>query len=275
MEIALEYQLTDDDFRRVRTLIRSKAGIDLNEGKRPMIYGRLTRLLRVRSLRTFKEYLDLLERGNDQREWQAFTNALTTNLTSFFREAHHFGRLAQHLAEHRNRQAPVDIWCAACSTGEEAYSIAITAAETFSSLSPRVRIVASDIDTNVLDTARAGVYSDQSLAEITSDRKTRFFSSAGPGMTRVRPELSKLIEFRQINLVAPVWPVQGPLDVIFCRNVMIYFDAITRKRLLERFAGLLRPDGLLFTGHAETLFQEASGFKSTGMTVYRLAERVT
>ena len=267
------FEFTPRDFARVRTLIYRQAGIALSESKQEMVYSRLARRLRVKGLNTFEEYLDGLESGRDSGEWEAFTNALTTNLTSFFREAHHFPILAEHV---RNEQAPLSIWCSASSTGEEPYSIAMTVCEAFGSLTPPVTIVATDIDTNVLETAANGVYPIDRVEKMEQDRVKRFFlrgKGDRAGLVRVRPELRQLVTFKPLNLLAPSWPISGPFDVIFCRNVMIYFDKPTQGKILARFVPLMKPQGLLFAGHSENFLYASDAFKLRGKTVYELEYR--
>lgn len=264
------FDFTSRDFARVRALIYEQAGISLSEGKQEMVYSRLARRLRVKGLASFGEYLDGLEAGNDSDEWEAFTNALTTNLTSFFREAHHFPILSEHML---SMNGPLSIWCSASSTGEEPYSIAMTACEAFGSLTPPVSIVATDIDTNVLETAANGIYTMDRLDKMAPARVKRFFlrgKGQREGLVRVRPELRKLISFKPLNLLASSWPVSGPFDVIFCRNVMIYFDKPTQGKILSRFAPLMRPEGLLFAGHSENFMHVSRVFKLRGKTVYEL-----
>lgn len=267
-----EFLFTDADFERVRKLIYQHAGISLSPVKKDMVYSRLARRLRALNKRSFSEYLDALERAGGE-EWERFVNSLTTNLTSFFREPHHFPMLADHLRKIDNRR-PVKIWCSAASTGEEPYSIAMTVAETFGSDVSHVSIVASDLDTNVLATAQKGIYPMERLDKISPDRLRRFFlrgTGNQDGYAAVRPELKRMIEFRRINLLDASYPVKGPLDVLFCRNVMIYFDKPTQYKILARFAPLMQPDGLLFAGHSESFLHAADLFRSLGKTVYALA----
>lgn len=267
------FEFTARDFDRVRALIYKQAGISLGESKQEMVYSRLARRLRAKGLNTFEEYLNGLESGRDNEEWVAFTNALTTNLTSFFREAHHFPILAEHM---RNKKAPLSIWCSASSTGEEPYSIAMTVCEAFGTLTPPVSIIATDIDTNVLATAANGVYPIDRIDKMEQDRVKRFFQR-GKGersnMVRVRPELRQLVTFKPLNLLASSWPLSGAFDVIFCRNVMIYFDKPTQGRILARFVPLMKPDGLLFAGHSENFMYASDAFKLRGKTVYELDPR--
>ena len=265
-----DFDITDHDFERARKMIYDFAGIALSSAKRDMVYSRLARRLRELGVDNFDAYLDIVASG-DAAEIEAFTNALTTNLTAFFREGHHFPIFADHLT--RNGQ-PQTVWCSAASTGEEPYTIAMTAVEAFGSFDPPVRILASDVDTNVLAAAQAGIYTDDRIAKLEPERLERFFkrgSGVNAGKVRVREELRRLISFRQINLLEDGWPVRGPLDTIFCRNVMIYFDKPTQLAILERFAPLLRGDGLLFAGHSESFHNAAHLFKPRGKTVYGLA----
>jgi chemotaxis protein methyltransferase CheR len=265
-----EFEFTPRDFERVRALIYQRAGIALAESKQEMVYSRLARRLRATGIDSFVVYLDQLERGGDDSEWEAFTNALTTNLTSFFREAHHFPILAEHLKKTRQ---PIEIWCSASSTGEEPYSIAMTACEAFNTLTPPVKIIATDIDTNVLNTGANGIYSMDRLDKMAPERAKRFFlrgKGAQEGLVRVRPELRQMITFKQVNLLSDHWGISGPFDAIFCRNVMIYFDKPTQGRILDRFAPLMKPDGLLFAGHSENFLYVCDAFKLRGKTVYEL-----
>jgi chemotaxis protein methyltransferase CheR len=267
---AREFLFSRTDFDRVRRLIYQRAGISLSEAKQDMVYSRLARRLRARGLQRFSDYLDLVEHG-DAHEQEAFTNALTTNLTSFFRETHHFPLLAEHALRHPGRR--YDVWCCASSTGEEPYSIAITLAEAFGRINPPVAIIASDLDTQVLAKAADGIYPMERVERMEPERVRRFFlrgTGAQDGQVRVRSELRNAIHFQRINLLEPVWPVRGPFDAIFCRNVMIYFDKNTQAAILRRFAPLLRPDGLLFVGHSESLFHVSDVFRLRGKTVYEL-----
>ena len=268
-----EFEFTAADFERVRKLIHEHAGIALSGAKQDMVYSRLARRLRAVGDKTFAQYLARLERG-DRREWETFVNSLTTNLTAFFREGHHFETLAQHLAKRAERR-PLRIWCSAASTGEEPYSIAMTAVDAFNSFTPPVSILASDLDTSVLAQGEAGIYPQERVDKLPRETVARFFqkgANAQAGMVRVRPELQRLIAFKRINLLEASWPVQGPLDAIFCRNVMIYFDKPTQYRILQRFLPLLREDGLLFAGHSESFLHAGDLFRPLGRTVYARAD---
>ncbi|MFN7551120.1 MAG: CheR family methyltransferase [Pseudomonadota bacterium] len=270
-----DFAFSGADFARVRELIHTRAGIALAESKRQMVYGRLGRRLRALGIRSFRDYLDRLESGGyDNDEWQAFTNALTTNLTAFFREAHHFEILTRFLSN-RSGKGVQRIWCAAASTGEEPYSIAVAACEALGSDTPAVEIVASDVDTQVLETASRGVYPLERVQGIEASRLRRFFQrGSGPneGRVRVKPSLRAMITFRSINLLDQDYGFRGAFDVIFCRNVMIYFDKPTQRAILQRFRPLLVPDGLMFAGHSESFFHCADLFAPCGRTVYRRSE---
>lgn len=268
-----EFSFSSADFERVRKLIYQHAGISLSPVKQDMVYSRLARRLRATNTNTFAEYLDKLEKGGPD-EWERFVNSLTTNLTSFFREPHHFPLFAEHLQKLGSKR-PIRVWCSAASTGEEPYSIAITVLETFGNNASHVSIFASDLDTNVLATAQKGVYPVERVEKMSPERLKRFFlkgSGSQEGYVAVRPELKRLIEFQRVNLLEPNWPVRGPLDIIFCRNVMIYFDKPTQYKILSRFAPLMQPDGLMFAGHSESFLHAADLFKSLGKTVYALAK---
>lgn len=270
VETVKEFEFTARDFERVRALIHKRAGIALAESKHEMVYSRLARRLRATGIRSFGAYLDSLESRPDNEEWEAFTNALTTNLTSFFREEHHFPILAEHL---RKAREPINIWCCASSTGEEPYSIAMTLCEALGTMTPQAHIIATDIDTNVLNTASNGIYALDRLDKMAPERARRFFlrgKGQQAGLVKVRPELRQLVTFKQLNLLADDWPVSGPFDAIFCRNVMIYFDKPTQAKILSRFAPMMKPDALLFAGHSENFLYVSDAFKLRGKTVYEL-----
>jgi chemotaxis protein methyltransferase CheR len=267
-----EFPLTDRDFGRIRELIHRRAGIALGAHKREMVYSRVSRRLRALNMPDFASYLDFLEASGGEHDWQEFINALTTNLTSFFREAHHFPELAR-LA--RTAREPVTVWCAAASTGEEPYSIAITLAEALAARAASARVIATDIDTACLAKAARGEFAHDRVESLSAEQLKRFFHKgvgANAGKVRVRQELASMVSFSRLNLLDRDWPVQQPVDAIFCRNVMIYFDKPTQTTILERFAPLLKPGGLLFAGHSENASLVTSQFRSIGQTVYSLAQ---
>lgn len=267
--MSTEFTFTDSDFAKVRTLIHRRAGISLGDQKRQMVYSRLSRRLRELGIAEFAAYLAMLESGNDESEWQAFINSLTTNLTSFFREAHHFPVLAEHV---RKAKEPVTIWCAAASTGEEPYSLAITLIEALGEQkAASARIIATDIDTAVLEKAAAGVFTLEQVERMSPERLRRFFNKGtggNAGRVRIKPEVAQLVKFSRLNLLDTSWAVKEPVDAIFCRNVMIYFDKPTQNKILERFLPLLKQGGLLFAGHSENASLVNQSFKPLGHTVY-------
>lgn len=262
-----EFAWTQADFSRIQSLIYQHAGINLHNGKHAMVYSRLSRRLRETGHNSFRDYLGWLE-SCDGPEWQEFVNALTTNLTAFFREQHHFEIFAQLL---RTRPAgPWSVWCSAASTGEEPYSIVMTALET---LQPRAqfKLTASDIDSNVLAAAARGVYRLEGLKGLSQAQLQRFFMRGkgdNAGLARVRPELRHPIDFLSVNLIRDDWPFREPFDAVFCRNVMIYFDEPTQRRVLERIHRVLKPGGMLFVGHAENFSDARDLFVLRGKTVY-------
>jgi chemotaxis protein methyltransferase CheR len=267
------FAFDDRDFRRVCRMIHERAGIHLGAHKRDMVYSRLVRRLRANGIERFSDYLDTVDDGGD--EVQQFVNALTTNLTSFFREAHHFPLLAKQLQAARADGQPLRIWCCAASTGEEPYSLAITACEAFDTLAPPVRILATDIDTAVLQSAARGVYPLERIDGIEPARRRRFFqrgTGANAGLCRVRPELRALVEFRPLNLLDRDYGLKhGAYLAVFCRNVMIYFDKPTQYAVLQRIVPLLSDQGRLYAGHSESFNHAADLISSCGRTVYRSA----
>ena len=270
-----EFVFTKADFEKVKELIHRHAGIALSDSKQNMVYSRLARRLRMLKLKRFSDYLDTIESGSGE-EWQSFVNSLTTNLTSFFREKHHFPILADLLKGLADK-GDIRLWCNAASTGEEPYSIAITALEALGTRAARVQILATDIDTNVLATAQAGIYPEESVSRVDDGILRRYFLRGGEkhaGMVRMKAEVQSMVNFRQLNLLDPTWPLSQPFDAIFCRNVMIYFDRPTQRRVLQKFQPLLKPHGRLFVGHSESLGYARDLFHLEGRTVYRAAGAV-
>ncbi len=268
LEQGREFAWSNADFTRVQALIYQRAGISLHDGKHAMVYSRLSRRLRETGHNSFREYLDWLEK-HDDAEWQEFINALTTNLTAFFREQHHFEILAEYL-----RSKPAGhawrVWCNAASTGEEPYSIVVTALEALGARA-QFKLAASDIDSRVLATAAQGVYRMESIKGLSQERLQKFFlrgKASNAGLLRVKPELRTLIEFMIVNLIRDDWPFRESFDAVFCRNVMIYFDATTQRSVLERIHKILKPGGLLFVGHAENFSESRDLFTLRGKTVY-------
>lgn len=271
-DAARDFEFTSADFERIRALIHRRAGIALSDHKRDMAYSRLARRLRALGLDSFRDYLERLESGNDASEWEAFTNALTTNLTAFFREAHHFPILAEFV---KRRAQPVSVWCSAASTGEEPYSIAMTLVEALGDHAARhASVLATDLDTQVLAKGQAGVYAYDQVKHLSPERLKRFFlrgTGQNSGLVKVRPELRAMIRFEQLNLTHADYGLRSPFDAIFCRNVMIYFDKPTQAKILEHFIDVMKPDGLLFAGHSESFLQVTKAWSLRGKTVYEVA----
>ena len=268
-----EFVFSRKDFEEVRKMIYDHAGIALSDAKEDMVYSRLARRLRATGKRSFQEYLALIRAGHAE-EWEAFVNSLTTNLTDFFREMHHFHILRDFLKTRRDR--PITIWSSASSTGEEPYSIAMTAVETLGGFGAPVEVLASDLDTNVLKKGADGIYPLDRLKKLSESQQRQFFfkgTGDKAGMAKVKPELRAMVKFFRLNLLDGVWPIKQPVDAIFCRNVMIYFDKPTQYAILKKMKPLLKPDGLLFVGHSEALYHATDLFNLRGQTVYEHAER--
>ncbi len=269
-----EFHFTDQDFQRIRKLIYDRAGITLSDAKKDMVYSRVGRRLRATKLSSFREYLGLLETDHAE-EWEAFVNSLTTNLTAFFREAHHFPILAEHVSNIRHRK-PIDLWCSAASTGEEPYTMAMTMVDLYGSFTPPVKILATDLDTSVLKKAQAGIYPIERVEKLSPDLLKRFFlkgSGSNAGFVQVRKELRDMITFRQLNLLDKKWPIHGPFEAVFCRNVMIYFDKPTQYAILKKFIPVMHSDALLFAGHSESFQHATDLIKLKGKTIYEIADK--
>ncbi|MDR7090770.1 CheR family methyltransferase [Cellvibrio fibrivorans] len=268
-----EFNYADADFARVKAIIYRKAGINLGDSKKQLVYSRLARRLRVLQLDNFDEYLAYLD--HNKNEQQEFINALTTNLTAFFREAHHFSTLADYARNRKATAGKLRVWCAASSTGEEPYSIAMTLVEAYGSYSPPVEIIASDIDSSVLEFAAQGIYSLDRLDVLSLEQKKHFFlrgKGRNNGSAKVIDKLRQLVDFRQINLLDRDWRLGAGFDVIFCRNVMIYFDKPTQLQLLERMVRLLKPEGLYIAGHSESFSNASHLVKLVAKTTYKLID---
>ena len=272
-----EFELSDAEFKRLRDLVHARTGIALSEAKRELLYGRLARRLRKLNLGSFAEYCQLLER-DESAELQELTNAITTNLTSFFREDYHFKQLSlealPQIQAVRSGKRRIRLWSAGCSTGEEPYSLAIVMRERLAQLASwDIKLLATDIDSKVLATATEGVYAADRFKGVAPARVESWFREVPgrPGFLAAADELKKLISFKQLNLLDP-WPMKGPFDVIFCRNVVIYFDKATQRGLFDRMADLQEPGAWLFIGHSENLLNVTRRYKLVGRTVYRRVE---
>ena len=266
-----EFDYADTDFARVKAIIYRKAGINLGDSKKQLVYSRLARRLRALQLNNFDEYLAYLD--HNKSEQQEFINALTTNLTAFFREPHHFSILADYIRNRKATAGKLRVWCAASSTGEEPYSIAMTLVEAYGTYAPPVEIIASDIDSSVLEFAAQGIYSLERLEALSLEKKRQFFlrgKGNNNGRAKVIDKLRQLVEFRKINLLEQDWRLGSGFDVIFCRNVMIYFDKPTQLQLLERMVRLLKPEGIYIAGHSESFSHASHLVRLIGKTTYKL-----
>ena len=273
--LGADFKLTDAEFNRIRELVREHTGISLSDAKRQLVYGRLARRLRALQLSDFGAYIKLLERG-EPAELEEFTNAVTTNLTSFFRESHHFDYLAgEALPAIVARDAGMRrlrIWCCAASTGEEPYSIAMVLRECGQLLNGwDAKLLATDLDSNVLAHGIHGAYTQERFGTVSGARMRNYFEDGtgrDEGKLRAAAELRSLITFKQLNLMHE-WPMRGPFDAIFCRNVIIYFDKATQRALFERMAKMQRPGDFLFLGHSESLYRVSERYDLIGKTIYR------
>jgi chemotaxis protein methyltransferase CheR len=270
-----EFVLTDAEFDEIRRRVKAQSGIALGANKRELVYGRLSRRLRALNLDTFAEYLALLDSGHEE-ELVEFCNAITTNLTSFFRENHHFEYLRDSILLPRlaaaNNSRRLRIWSTACSSGEEPYSIAMTICEAIPDVRRwDIKILATDIDSDMVARAKRGIYNADRVSGLNRERLRRFFQPVNQDSAtayRVSEEIASLITFKQLNLMHPL-PVRGPFDVMFCRNVVIYFDKDTQRDLFARFAPLQQPGQILFLGHSESLFKVSESWDLIGKTIYR------
>ncbi len=272
---AKEFELSDREFEWIRSEVKTRTGITLSPQKRDLVYNRLIHRLRNHGLANFRDYRSLLE-ADQGEELVEFTNALTTNVTAFFREPHHFEYLRSHvfpeLKKRHKDDRRVRIWSSGCSSGEEPYTVAMTVAENFADSDGfDVKILATDLDTNVLEHASAGVYAEQRLSGIDQKKLVRWFQRGRgehEGQFRVRDQLRDMITFRQLNLMDE-WPMKGPFDIVFCRNVIIYFDKPMQKKIIDRYGDLLAPGGYLMLGHSESLASDRHEFQSLGKTMHR------
>lgn len=266
-----EISLSDREFARIKNRVYQVAGISLGDAKRTLVVSRLSKIVRSLNLASFDDYVDYLERGASATDGQEFVNALTTNLTRFYREDHHFAHLRTHvgaLLSEQPRGSRLRIWSAGCSTGQEPYTIGMDLLTCFPELKRwDFKILATDIDTAVIAKAALGVYPQSELAGLSPERM-RPFDKASDGSVRVPEAVRQLVSFKPLNLIGP-WPMKGPFDAIFCRNVAIYFDKPTQGELFGRLGKLLAPQGFLYIGHSENLGSGGDGLRLVGKTIYQ------
>ena len=273
-----EFQFGQKEFQFLSKLIYNRSGIVLPGHKMDLIYGRLARRLRALGLATFRDYCALLHADESGQETAYMINAITTNLTRFFREEHHFEHLKEYVLKpfleqvHRPGGArKLRIWSAGCSTGEEPYSIAMTIAEVLGvPVGHDIKVLATDLDTTVIEKGRQGSYRVSDLETLPKGLRRQFFVAGGSDTEVIVESVKSLVTFRQLNLVDP-WPIKGPFDAIFCRNTMIYFDKPTKTSLVARFRDLLAPGGVLYVGHSESFTAPQSDLRSIGRTAYTRA----
>jgi chemotaxis protein methyltransferase CheR len=268
---AKEFPMTADDFKRIANLAGRYTGIVLGDHKQDMVYGRVARRVRKLDLNDFSSYLDFLE-ANTQKELSNFINVITTNLTSFFRENHHFEYLQTTVLPELRRKNSVTkrlrIWSAGCSKGMEPYSISMTLLKFGIPSDWDVKILATDLDSEVLDTAREAIYSSTEVDGLEESTVKNYFQRGNAKDVKVKDKARQFIHFKRLNLLES-WPMNGPFDFIFCRNVVIYFDKPTQKVLFDRYADMLSVGGYLFIGHSENLHGITDRFESMGNTIYR------
>ncbi len=272
---AKQYAFSDAEYEELRRIIEQSVGIALASGKRDLVYGRVSRRVRALGLSSFAEYLARLRKG-DQAELEELVNAMTTNVTQFFRESHHFDYLREtflpEMVQRHQRDRVIRIWSAGCSSGEEPYSIAVVMAE-FLDAHPgwRAEIWATDVDGAILRQAEEGVYPMESLKDVSQERLRRFFlrgKGVNEGKVRVGKSLREIVQFQRVNLIEP-WRIRQSFDAVFCRNVIIYFDRAHKKQVVEGFADHLAPKGHLFLGHSESLHGLTDRYQLIGKTIYR------
>jgi chemotaxis protein methyltransferase CheR len=267
-----QFPLGEGEFSTIVRLVREETGIVLGAQKRDLVYGRLAKRLRAMGFSDFSQYCELLESEDGEAERRNMVNAITTNLTGFFREPHHFEFLGSVLAELKEKNSTgnrLRIWSAGCSSGEEPYSIAMTVRDKLGAgPSLDAKILATDIDTNMVAHAKAGRYDASRMSTVSPEFRRRFFRKADEGYVAVADDLKSLITFNPLNLFDP-WPMRGPFDVIFCRNVVIYFSKDDQRKLFGRYADFLAPGGYLFVGHSETLYGVTDRFRHLGRTIYQ------
>lgn len=267
-----EFSLSEREFARIKARVYQVAGISLSDAKRTLVVSRLSKIVRGLGLKSFDSYVDFLEKGGSGQDGQHFVNALTTNLTRFYREDHHFDHLRAHiktLLATRPRGTRLRIWSAGCSTGQEPYTIGMDLLTAFPELRRwDFKILATDIDTAVLERAAGGVYPETELAGL-SDERARPFTRPGDGTIHVPEAVRDIVAFKPLNLIGP-WPMKGPFDAVFCRNVAIYFDKPTQGEMFGRFAQMLAPEAFLYIGHSENLGSGGDGFRLVGKTIYQV-----
>ncbi|KKB85296.1 hypothetical protein VW29_07040 [Devosia limi DSM 17137] len=272
-----EISLSEREFSRIKNRVYAVAGISLSDAKRTLVISRLSKIVRALGLAGFDAYVDYLERGASAEDAQAFVNALTTNLTRFYREDHHFEHLrsfVSSLIADKPRGQRLRIWSAGCSTGQEPYTIGMDLLAAFPELKRwDFKILGTDIDTAVLGKAARGIYPESEMAGLSPER-ARYLKKLGDGTIQVPDAVRELVSFKPLNLIQ-AWPMKGPFDAIFCRNVAIYFDKPTQGEMFGRFSKLLAPEAFLYIGHSENLGTGGEGFRLVGKTIYQSRQKLS
>ena len=264
-----EFNLTQEDFQFLAKLVNRKTGIVFADNKFEMVYSRLVRRLRILKLDNFSAYCDIFKNNENHPEINELINSLTTNLTKFFRENHHFEHLKEILNKMiEEKQTRIRIWSAGCSSGQEPYTIAMIVKEILNKhKNVDIKILATDIDTNILDEAKAGIYSENQITSLPEQYK-RYFSKKDKDVYEIDKEVKNLITFNRLNLLE-AWPIKNQFDVIFCRNVVIYFNKETQIKLFDSFSNHLKDEGWLYIGHSENLTNISTKFVLINQTIYR------
>ena len=269
----MDFSISTEEFQRFRTLIYDESGISLNDQKQGLVASRLSKRLRDLGLSTFAEYYEQVTRDSSREEFTRMLDLISTNKTDFFREPKHFDFLREEILPQLGSDKRIRIWSSACSTGEEPYTIAMTLYEGVSDPAQwNFKILASDLSTRVLAKAAAGVYDAARVCDVPMELLRRHFLRGrgnSESLLKVKPHLAAMVQFRRLNLMDEQFPIKSPLDLIFCRNVMIYFDRPTQERLVNKFHRYLKPGGYLFIGHSESLQWVEHPFKSLAPTIYR------
>lgn len=269
----MDYTITPEEFQRFRTIIYDESGITLSDQKRVLLASRLTKRMRELGMETFSDYYEEVTKDATREEFTRMLDLISTNKTDFFREPKHFEFLGHNVLPSLEKEKRIRIWSSACSTGEEPYTIAMTLFEHVESPQQwEFKILASDLSTRVLAKAAAGVYDEERFHDVPEDVLRRHFLRGrgdGAGKFKVKPHLTSVVQFRRINLMDDRFPIKAPLDVIFCRNVMIYFDRPTQQTLVNKFYRYLKPGGYLFIGHSESLQWVEHPFTTVAPTIYR------
>jgi chemotaxis protein methyltransferase CheR len=272
-----EISLSDREFSRIKNRVYQVAGISLSDAKRTLVVSRLSKIVRGLGLASFDAYVDYLERGGTAQDGQEFVNALTTNLTRFYREDHHFEHLRSYvgsLIAEKPRGSRLRIWSAGCSTGQEPYTIGMDLLSALPELKRwDFKILATDIDTAVIAKAARGIYPENELTGLSADR-ARHLQRIGDGTVKVPEAVRELVSFKPLNLIGSSWPMKGPFDAVFCRNVAIYFDKPTQGEVFSRLGKLLAPEGFLYIGHSENLGSGGDGFRLVGKTIYQSKQKL-